>query len=115
VALNRQRQEEEASGHVRWLRPAFQAPQAPAVQGALGVDDAAPAPAPAEGPAPWPSALPERVLAVRRALARMDRPASPSDLARRFARARTADVAQLLETLHALGQARRTEDGRFAA
>jgi hypothetical protein len=115
VALNRQRQEEEASGLVRWLRPAFQAPQAPAVQGALGVDEAAPAPAPAEGPAPWPSALPERVLAVRRALARMDRPASPSDLARRFARARTADVAQLLETLHALGQARRTEDGRFAA
>ena len=39
----------------------------------------------------------------------------PDELARPFTRARTDRVADLLETLAALGQARRMDDGRHSA
>ena len=41
--------------------------------------------------------------------------ASPNRIARRFARARTTAVQPLLESLAALGQADKTEGGKFAA
>ena len=107
VALNLARRAEEAAGRVRWLRPAFQAPagQRPAAQGALSVDQGEDASLP-----PWPARDPDRFVALRAVLATS--PGRPADLSRRFARASTAKVRDMLETLAALGQARRDDEGR---
>ena len=64
--------------------------------------------------APWPQTLPEQIAAVRATLTDMGE-ATPEQVARRFVRARTATVQPLLESLAALGHARVTEGGRFAA
>ncbi|MBW3599972.1 MAG: hypothetical protein KY475_22205 [Planctomycetes bacterium] len=64
---------------------------------------------------PWPPTLPDRFQAVRAALAQLPAPATSDEIAARFTRARRTDVAELLETLALIGQARRLEDGRYAA
>ena len=113
VALNKERAEEEARGHVRWLRPEYQNPSgAQAAKGKQAEMDVGTA-VTAEK-APWPKSLPEQIAAVREVLSDMGE-ASPEQIARRFARARTTAVLPLLESLAALGQAERVEDGRFAA
>ncbi len=114
VDLNAERAAEEEQGRVRYLRPSYQNPDG-GDQGALGVEVA---PRPRKGKtakAPWPKALAERARAVQRILAAEDRPATPSEVASRFQRARKTDVASILDTLVALGQARQSEDGRYAA
>ena len=63
---------------------------------------------------PWPKSLPEQIAAVRSTLTDLGE-ATPEQVARRFARVRTASVVPLLESLTALGQARVLEGGRFAA
>ncbi len=63
---------------------------------------------------PWPKILAEQAQAVRSALASAPAPATPEELARTFSGARTDRVADLLDTLASLGQARRVEDGRYA-
>ena len=115
MALNRERRGEERRGHVRWLRPDYQAPRfapAAATQEEITVAPAATTTASAK-PA-WPKALPERITAVRDALAKQEGPRRPEELAAQFKRRPTADVAEILETLTALGLARHTGDGRFA-
>ncbi len=108
VALNRVRRTEEAEGLVRWLRPAFQAPAETRVaQRVLAVEQgdvelSLPA---------WPVREPDRFVALRAALAAA--PGRPDELARRFRRARTDKVREMLETLAALGQARPASDGRY--
>lgn len=62
---------------------------------------------------PWPKPLPERIRAVRTALARHGSPARPEDIAAGFVRAQKANVAEPLETLVTVGQARRTDDGHY--
>ena len=108
VKLNRERRAEEADGLVRWLRPEFQAPaEAAAVQRALPVE-----PGEAEVALPsWPKTEPERFVALRAALTAA--PGRPEELARRFRRARTDKVSEMLKTLTALGQARAASDGRY--
>ena len=109
VALNAQRQAEEAAGVVHWLRPAFQAAGAaprPAAQPTLDVEAAAADQAPA-----WPSRPAEQAIALRAALAA--EPAPPLALARRFRRAPRGKVEQMLEALVALGQARKAGDGSY--
>ena len=118
VDLNRVRAAEEARGLVRWLRPEFQAPEGdPARQATLlPVEDEAPAvvaPAAKGKKAPWPKSLPDQVQAVRDALAAHPAGLTPESLAKSFARGRFDRAAELLETLAALGQARRLEDGRY--
>ena len=113
VALNAERQREEAAGHIRWLRPAFQNPQAalaavdpekrPKTASAAS-DEAA---APAAGKTPWPPSLPEQMALLARLLAAA--PQSEPQLAARIAgkgpwKKRLPD---LLQTLAALGRARR--------
>ena len=113
VALNKERAEEEARGHVRWLRPDYQNPSgAQAAKGKtkdmdLGVT------AKVEK-APWPKTLPDQIAAVREALSEMGE-ATPDQIARRFMRARTTSVQPLLDSLAALGQAEKVEEGRYAA
>ena len=113
VALNKERAEEEARGHIRWLRPAYQNPTgAVAAKGETAEMDLG-----AKvriDKAPWPKTMPEQFAAVREALVEMGE-ASPEEIARRFARGRKASVLPLLESLAALGQAEEIEEGRFAA
>jgi hypothetical protein len=114
VALNRERAREEEQGLVRWLRPEYQAPKgaAPRVQVELGLQEEAAELAP-KAKAPWPKSLPEQIQAIRAALAVYDHPVTAKDLAKVFERARVDKVAELLETLASLGQAREVGEGSF--
>ena len=58
--------------------------------------------------------LPERIRAVRQALTTSPKPATAADIAGQFSRANKANVAELLETLVAVGQARVTAGGAYA-
>lgn len=113
VALNKERAEEEARGHIRWLRPDYQNPDgrqtAKGTQAELDVGPTAKV-----EKAPWPKTLPDQIAAVREALAEMGE-ATPDQIARRFLRARTTSVQPLLDSLAALGQAEKVEEGRYAA
>ncbi len=122
VALNARRAAEEAAGHVRWLRPDFQtrgrqtqtaldASTTPAAEEAEE-DAAEPTAAAVAAPVPkrpWPTGLPEQIKAVAEVLASAGRPLAPADLEARFtARGRWRDrLPVILETLEALGRARR--------
>ncbi|QDU86846.1 hypothetical protein Pla175_01990 [Pirellulimonas nuda] len=122
VALNHERAEEERRGLVRWLRPEFQNPSGESQQGmAVGEDAAAPKRGSAAAGAAklkklaWPKTLSEQAAAVGQALGTLSGPATAADVSKRFTRANKERVAELLETLAALGRARRLEDGRYAA
>lgn len=115
VALNAQRRAEEEEGHVRYLRPAYQAPEQAAAQGALDLDlDVGGDGAPAE-PLDWPSALKDRAQAVRAVMHHADAPLTVEQVARHFHRARRKDVESLLDVLEGLGLVERTDAGAFAA
>ena len=116
VALNKERAEEESRGLVRWLRPDFQAPKGTAsvakqetLPGAEPAeDDEAPPPARASKPptaAPWPKKLPEQIAAVRDFVLHTSAEHSADDVARAFRGAKAETVADLLESLVALGVA----------
>ncbi|MFV0442068.1 MAG: hypothetical protein ACK5Q5_00705 [Planctomycetaceae bacterium] len=132
VALNHERAEEESCGLIRWLRPDFQNPAGTTQkQLASSTPDAAepddgeeqtsqrPGRSTGKGAQPkkqpWPKTLPERIRALRAALAAHNAPASPDVLAQQFTRAKKSDVAELLDTLVEVGQARVTQDGRYVA
>ena len=71
VALNAERAAEEAEGKIRWLRPGYQAPAGATTQGGLSIAPSTGKTSkrkPARTKEPWPKTLPERVLAVERAL-----------------------------------------------
>lgn len=121
VALNRERADEERRGLVRWLRPEFQAPDhaTTPVQGEFAPDPAdlaatSAAAVPPSAKRPWPKTLAEQAQALRSLLASLPEPATPADLARHFTKAPRPRVAELLDTLSTLGQARPLPDGRFA-
>ena len=116
VALNKERAAEEARGIIRWLRPAFQAPgeAAKPVTQELELGEVAPA-RPTATILPWPKSLPEQVSAVAGVLAGAGRPLPPQEVARAFAGKRASSVTPVLDALAAIGQARRLEDGRYAA
>ena len=144
VALNHERAEEESRGIIRWLRPEFQNPAINTeVQQPLGLEDDTEADADedteatpkgkgkvgknkskstggkkiADKPAQkldWPKSLPDRIRAVRSELESLRIPIASEDMAKRFTRAPKNDVAEILETLVAVGKARQNEDGRYA-
>jgi hypothetical protein len=109
VALNAQRSAEERAGIVRWLRPEFQAPNELLVQTTLAGMAPVEVPAPARRKQPWPATLPDQVRAVKDALR-----ATPSQnvqqIAAAFKPASRTRVAEILETLTALGQTRQVGD-----
>jgi hypothetical protein len=114
VDLNAERRAEEEEGHVRYLRPAYQAPEQVQTQGALDLDlDVGGDGAPAE-PLAWPSALKDRAQAVRAVMHHADGPLTVEQVARHFHRARRADVRSLLDTLTALGHVEHTDAGTYA-
>lgn len=120
VALNAERAAEEARGLIRWLRPDYQ------LRAVAGSKEASPTlaltegtakpgkqPAKPKGKAAWPATLAERVRAVETALHGHGSPVTPSALAKQFARAKPANVAEILETLVTLGRAQARPDGTF--
>ena len=121
VALNAERAAEEATGHVRWLRPDFQNPGGSTATGdeqkTLDLPDA---PAKKKGKAkklPWPDTLPAQTAALRDLLAASPTPLTPDQIATRFARsAKRVDlIHELCQTLTSLGLATETDDQAFAA
>lgn len=129
VELNAERAEDERRGAICYLRPEYQAPGAhSAARVAEQEDIISIAAAGVEGSIitrnkagarelqiklAWPSTLAEQAQAVRTALSTSSEPATANDLARLFTRAQTPKVAQILETLATLGQARRVAESRY--
>jgi hypothetical protein len=116
VALYAERRREEAAGRVRWLRPEFQNPEArPDTAETASPDEATiPAAKPvAVAKQPWPATLPEQVAAVARVLADAAAPLAEADLAARFTGKGPwkKRLPQLLDTLVALGRARKAAEG----
>ena len=115
----RGRAAEEAAGHIRWLRPEYQAPGVqPGVQGKLLEEE--PEAAPAAGPVgkhPWPDQLPAQAAALRDVLTALGHPADLSAIAVAFEGKATAkrkgDIERLLETMRVLGQVEVNERGEW--
>ncbi|MCB9660447.1 MAG: class I SAM-dependent DNA methyltransferase, partial [Sandaracinaceae bacterium] len=114
VALNAERAAEEARGHVRWLRPDFQAPtqETGGVQGTLaGTDEEdgeVTSPASTKvAKITWPKAMRDQIAAVRGALSHGGN--SPEALAGQFKRRPEAAVRAVLEALEELGMVRKEE------
>jgi hypothetical protein len=125
VALNTQRRAEEAQGHIRWLRPEFQAPSATQTSMAgLGdsgrrnqKSDAATSPqvTPTPMQQPWPQTLPDQLAAVAKILADSSTAQTETQLAANFTgkgrwKSRLPDI---LAALEALGRARRVDEVRW--
>ncbi len=117
VALNAERATEERRGVIHWLRPEYQGSQQEIVLTVTKPKKtkAQAAPTKRKGKAAWPKSLPERVQAVETALHASAAPVAPDDLAQQFARAKPADVLEILKTLETLGRARRAGEGKFRA
>jgi hypothetical protein len=115
VALNAARAAEEARGIIRWLRPDYQAPnEAPKTTGNLDLGEAPALPATATI-IPWPKTLPEQVSAVAGLLQGAAAPLHPRDVARAFKAKQASSMTPVLDTLTAIGMARKLADGRYAA
>lgn len=121
VALNAERAAEEARGHIRWLRPEFQNPQATAapqqveLDATAGEDDDTPAAITpvSTKPIPWPKDTVEQVRAVADLLAASPVPLSLHEIEARFTSrgAWKKRLPQLVEMLVALGRAEVREGG----
>ena len=117
VELNAARAAEERQGLIRWLRPEFQNPQGAQQTGFAAGDKEAAAVAASgkQEKLPWPKTLAEQAKAVRAALVSDSGVTTAEQLAKRFRGARKDKLAELLETLVSLGQAREAGKGKFAA
>ena len=112
VALNMARRAEEGSGHIRWLRPEYQAPnEVPVPRTLEGFVQEAPATA-ATRRQPWPSSIPDQFRAVKDVM-RSVNPLSPQQIAANFRPAPRTRITEILETLTALGQVRESA-GRYS-
>jgi hypothetical protein len=109
VSLNAQRSAEERSGVIRWLRPEYQAPNELLVQTALAGMVPVEGPAAARRKQPWPANLPDQVRAVKDAL-RAEPMQNAQQIAAGFKPASRTRVAEILDTLTALGQTRQVND-----
>lgn len=118
VALNAERAAEERRGFVRWLRPEFQNPQGQVApdQAELEGESSAPV-ATSVKKRPWPKELPEQVRAVADVLAAAGSPLDEAAIAASFsARGRWRErLPTILDTLVAIGRARRDDAGRHSA
>ena len=113
VTLNAQRHAEEAGGFVRWLRPEFQAPNAAPMQAALGGLLPAEPVAASRRKQPWPATLTDQVRAIKDSL-RAHPLQTPQQIATGFKPASRTRVAEILETLTALGQTRLATEDRYS-
>jgi hypothetical protein len=114
VGLNAERRAEEEEGHVRYLRPEYQAPEEVETQAELELDVEISGEGDPREPFDWPSDLKTRAQAVRTVMTHSDGPLTVEEVARHFHRARRDDVRELLETLASLGHVEEAENGEFA-
>jgi hypothetical protein len=124
VVLNATRAAEEKTGTVRWLRPEYQAPQIPQwlaatqtsahTQGTLDVDVLEPA-ITSDGKTPWPDSLAAQIRALSNLLTVASGPVAIDEIARTFGKRSTwqKSLIPLLESLEAMGRARRTDDDKW--
>lgn len=134
VALNTRRAAEEKAGTVRWLRPEFQNPDASAATRTLSKDELlthtpralqadlalnspeavdSPVAATSAAAQPWPATLPDQVRAVAAVLAASVAAMPLSAIEAQF-KGRgpwKKSLPRILETLEALGRARRENEG----
>ena len=133
VALNGKRVEEEASGNIAYLRPAYQNPalrgtvvEAIAEQTSLGIDtpqasDAVVAPKQRSvakaRKLTWPRTLPERMKTIATLLAGSSAPMTTAQVAACIGGKAEAksQLPDILATLVALGRAQQVNDTQFAA
>ncbi|MBX9463600.1 MAG: class I SAM-dependent DNA methyltransferase [Aquamicrobium sp.] len=120
VALNADRTREEAEGHVRWLRPDYQAPRfTKGVKARTGELDLADTVISIDrGKPAFPKDRQEQPLAVEAMLAASGRVMDATSIARGFrngGRKIEPRVAQVLLTLARYGHISALPDGRFAA
>jgi hypothetical protein len=113
VALNHQRAAEEAQGHIRWLRPEYQAPDS--VQADIKLEageeqQAAPKQEVAKKLA-WPKEMKDQVNILLEQL--QAAPQSEEALAERFKRKPIKSVSQVLSALEALGRIQSMESNWF--
>ena len=128
VALNASRAAEEKTGHIRWLRPDYQNPAIrqslsnqeqtmavlPGQQADLELDSPNQGSPAATGTLqPWPSTLPEQVRALAQLLAAAPAAQTLPAIEARFKGKGPwkKGLPRILETLEALGRARREGDG----
>lgn len=112
VDLNAQRAAEEAQGHVRYLRPDYQAPDATQAGVELpgaAADEAAEKETAAAKPT-WPKAMRDQITAVRGALSRA--PMANEELASQFKNKPRKSVSVVVDALESLGMIVE-EDGRY--
>jgi len=110
VELNAERAAEEAQGHVRWLRPEYQAPEEVGQQTEIKIERSeAKQTTTAPEQRPWPKELPEQAAALNEVLATLAAPSDIAAIAAQFKGKKTAkrlaDIERLLDTLSALGRA----------
>ncbi len=120
VALNAERAREEAEGHVRWLRPEYQAPRfTKGVKARTGELDLADTVISIDrGKPAFPKDRQEQPLAVQAMLAASGRVMDATSIVRGFrngGRKIEPRVAQVLLTLARYGHISALPDGRFAA
>lgn len=118
VTLNAQRAEEEKRGIIHWQRPDYQSagPRAKNEEqeeivlkpkkGGQGKVKGQEIKKPGARE-PWPKTLAERIRATETALHAASRPVTATDLTSNFTRAKPADLQEILESLTALGRARK--------
>lgn len=119
VALNHERAAEEERGHIRWLRPEYQAPDTTPTQTELPGTEAQSASLTkrtkkAEAAQPFPKALADQIRAVRTALETLPAPTDAATIAKHFKGARRDRIEAILESLQALGHAQEASDGKWA-
>lgn len=117
VSLNGDRASEEARGQIRWLRPEYQKPLFSSENQSTLIlrDSKSPISISAEKRSGkmakakgtiWPQSMAHRAKAVEAALAAAENSITAQSLAKQFSRAKEKDVADILNTLVALGRAR---------
>ena len=111
MRLDHERAREEASGHVRYLRPAYQAPGTEQATLALPAATATAAAVMATGPQVWPTELAQQMQALRDALQQAAQPQTAAQVAAGFKRLKADKVEPLLATLAALSLVRQTPEG----
>lgn len=114
VRLNSKRALEEARGIIRYIRPEFQA-RGSSREHTQALDLEIAEAADLGNGVQWPESLADQVVSVGRVLAAARKPLAAADVARAFVGKRASSILPVLDALAAMGQARRLDDGRYAA
>ena len=110
VQLNQQRAIEEASGSVRYLRPAYQAPNEQQATMALSANTTVATDVATADAQPWPAELAQQMFAVRNIVQQAGGEAlSSAQVAARFRRTKANKVQPLLDTLAMMALVRHLE------